>query len=229
MIAPTVVFDLDGTLVDTAPDLVDTLNVIFAREKLPPVAFEVARNMVGGGARMMIERGLEAAGRTPAPPDLERMVKEFIEHYAAHIADRSQPFAGLEGALDALGAAGCRLAVCTNKLEWLSVRLLDVLGLTAQFAAICGADTFGRQKPDPELLRGTIARAAGPSSTRSWSGIPSQMLPWLGRPAFRWLPSITVTPMVPVHELAPDRVINAMTDLPDVVFDLLARGKHAGG
>jgi phosphoglycolate phosphatase len=229
MIAPTVVFDLDGTLVDTAPDLVDTLNVIFAREKLPPVAFEAARNMVGGGARMMIERGLEAAGRTPAPPDLERMVKEFIEHYAAHIADRSQPFAGLEGALDALGAAGCRLAVCTNKLEWLTVRLLDVLDLTARFAAICGADTFGRQKPDPELLRGTIARAAGHVDNAVMVGDSFADVA-MARAA--GVPVVAVDfgyTMVPVHELAPDRVINALTDLPDVVFDLLARGKHAGG
>src|SRR5438045_3316269 len=141
MTAPTVVFDLDGTLVDTAPDLVATLNVIFAREDLPPVAFDAARNMVGGGARSMIERGLKAERRELPKAVVDRLVRDFIEHYAAHIADHSRPFPGLAEALDALAARGCRFAVCTNKLEWLSVRLLDSLALSARFVAICGADT----------------------------------------------------------------------------------------
>src|SRR6267154_2089239 len=181
MVAPTVVFDLDGTLVDTAPDLVATLNVIFAREDLPPVAYDAARNMVGGGARAMIERGLATqagparlahdhakpgqarvpVGRKLAVAKVDRLVRDFIEHYAAHIADRSRPFPGLEAALDALAADGCIFAVCTNKLEWLSVRLLDALGLSHRFAAICGQDTFPMRKPDPQMLRLTIAKAGG--------------------------------------------------------------------
>ena len=106
MVAPTVVFDLDGTLVDSAPDLVATLNIIFGRNGLPPVAFDAARNMVGGGARAMIARGLQAEGRTLAPGEVDRLVADFIDHYAAHIADHSRPFPGLDPALDALTAAG---------------------------------------------------------------------------------------------------------------------------
>jgi len=131
MVAPLIVFDLDGTLVDTAPDLVATLNVIFGREGLPPVAYDAARNMVGRGARGMIERGLVAEGRTLAAGDVDRMVKDFIGHYAEHLADGSRPFPGLEATLDALTADGYRFAVCTNKLEGLSRRLLDTLGLSA--------------------------------------------------------------------------------------------------
>ena len=157
----TVVFDLDGTLVDTAPDLVDTLNVVFAREGLPPVPFDDARTMIGGGARRMIERGLAAEGRSFAPTDIDRLFGDFIDHYAAHIADRSRPFPGLEAALDTLTTGGARFAVCTNKLEWLSVKLLDALALAPRFAAICGQDTFGIQKPNPEILRRTIAAAGG--------------------------------------------------------------------
>src|SRR5882762_8177515 len=124
MVAPTVVFDLDGTLVDTAPDLVATLNVIFARENLAPVPYDAARNMVGGGARSMIERGLatqvgparlahdhakpgqarDSVGRKLAVAKVDRLVRDFIEHYAAHIADHSRPFPGLEAALDELAA-----------------------------------------------------------------------------------------------------------------------------
>ena len=125
---PAVVFDLDGTLVDSAPDLVATLNTIFAREGLPPVAYEAARNMVGGGARLMIERGLEAEKRTLPAADVDRLCRDFIEHYAAHIADCSRPFPGVEAALDEIAAHGSTLIVCTNKLEWLSIRLLDALG-----------------------------------------------------------------------------------------------------
>src|SRR5258705_7980733 len=161
MVTPTVVFDLDGTLVDSAPDLVATLNIIFARTGLPPVAYDAARNMVGGGARAMIMRGLQAEGRTLDVVQVDRLVSDFIDHYAVHIADRSRPFPGLESALDALAAHGCRLAVCTNKLEWLAVRLLDAMALSQRFATICGGDTFGLQKPNPEILRRTVARAGG--------------------------------------------------------------------
>src|SRR5262249_28479114 len=128
MVAPTVVFDLDRTLVDSAPDLVATLNVIFAREGLPPVAYDTAGNVVGGGGRSMIERSLAAQERKLDRGGVDGLVKDFVEHYAAHIADRSRAFPGLEAALDELAAGGCRFAVCTNKLQWLSVRLLDALG-----------------------------------------------------------------------------------------------------
>src|ERR1700737_330166 len=126
----TVVFDLDGTLVDTAPDLINALNYVLDREGMPPVPLHAARNMIGAGARKLIERGLELAGRTVGPEDLARLTGDFIEHYAAHIADFSRPFEGLENALDDLQSSGYRFAVCTNKLEWLSKLLLDRLGLS---------------------------------------------------------------------------------------------------
>ena len=161
MAASTIVFDLDGTLVDTAPDLVDTLNVIFAREGLPPVPYDTARNLIGGGARMMIARGVAAEGRVFSPAKLEQLFADFIAYYSEHIADRSRPFPGLIDALDTLENDGWRFAVCTNKLERLSVKLLVHLGLAERFAAICGQDTFGVQKPDPEVLRRTVAAAGG--------------------------------------------------------------------
>lgn len=161
MSAPTIVFDLDGTLVDTAPDLIGTLNAIFALQGIAPVPYDEARPMIGGGARLLLERGLLKDGRVIAPGDLDGLVRDFIAHYADRIADQSRAFPGVEAALDALAARGYRFAVCTNKLEWLAVRLLDRLGLTPRFAAICGADTFGVAKPDPDFLRRTIARAGG--------------------------------------------------------------------
>src|SRR5665213_403742 len=150
-----VVFDLDGTLVDTAPDLINALNFVLDREGLTAVPLPTARNMIGAGARKMLERGLEMEGRSFTASEIDKLTIDFIDYYAEHIADASRPFDGLEKALDELQAQGYRLAVCTNKLEWLSKRLLDKLGLSARFAAICGADTFGVSKPDPAILRET--------------------------------------------------------------------------
>src|SRR2546430_16495947 len=123
----TVVFDLDGTLVDTAPDLIAALNFVLDRQGLPPVPLKSARNMIGAGARKLIERGLELEGRAMSVADVDRLLKDFIDYYAAHIAVESRPFEGLEAALDDLEARGCRFAGCTNKLGWLSERLLEPL------------------------------------------------------------------------------------------------------
>lgn len=161
MTSPTIVFDLDGTLIDTAPDLIATLNVVLAREGLPAVPYEIGRTFIGGGARVMLARGLEADGRAVTPALMDRLFAEFIAHYSEHIADQSRPFPGIERALDTLAARNCRLAVCTNKLEGLSIRLLQALDLNHRFSVICGQDTFGIQKPDPQVLTRTIAAAGG--------------------------------------------------------------------
>jgi phosphoglycolate phosphatase len=161
MPAPTIVFDLDGTLVDTAPDLIDTLNVILGQHDVAAVPFDDARSMIGAGVKPLLQRALASKGLEFPPDQIDRLYDDYLALYAAHIADRSRPFPGLEGALDQLAALGCRFAVCTNKLEWLSVLLLERLGMASRFAAICGQDTFAMRKPDPEMLRLTIARAGG--------------------------------------------------------------------
>src|SRR4249920_2200623 len=102
--ARTVVFDLDGTLVDTAPDLISALNFVLDREGLPPVPLHSARNMIGAGARKLIERGLESEGRAMTVRDIDRMTADFIDYYAENIAVASRPFEGLERALDDLTA-----------------------------------------------------------------------------------------------------------------------------
>jgi phosphoglycolate phosphatase len=213
----TIVFDLDGTLIDTAPDLIDTLNLILAREGLPAVPYDDARRLIGGGARGMIERALAAEGREDMKPDLDRMFGAFIEHYAAHIADRSRPFPQLEATLDRLAGDGHRLAVCTNKLEWLSVLLLNTLELTQHFAAICGQDTFGVQKPDPEILRRTILRAGGDLTRAIMVGDSGTDIR-TARAAT--IPVIAVDfgySEVPIATLEPDRIIGSFADLPAAI------------
>ena len=218
----TVVFDLDGTLVDTAPDLINALNFILDREGLPPVPLHSARNMIGAGARKLIERGLELEGRNATPSDITRLTDDFISYYAEHIADSSRPFEGLERALDDLAGLGYRLAVCTNKLEWLSKRLLDRLNLSSRFAAICGADTFGIAKPDPGILRQTVARAGGELSLAIMVGDAG---PDIGVARRAGIPVIGVSfgyTEVPIADLKPDRVIHHMSELGAAIKDLMA-------
>jgi phosphoglycolate phosphatase len=220
-----VVFDLDGTLVDTAPDLINALNFVLAREGLPPVPLHAARNMIGAGARKLIERGMELEGRAAGPEDITRLTGDFIDYYAAHIADASRPFEGLDGALDDLAAGGYRFAVCTNKLEWLSKRLLDQLGLSSRFSAICGADTFGVSKPDPAILRQTVARAGGRLSRTVMVGDAG---PDIGVARRAGVPVIGVEfgyTEVPIAELKPDLLIGHMNQLPAAVETLTALQK----
>jgi phosphoglycolate phosphatase len=219
---PTIVFDLDGTLVDTAPDLINALNFVLNREGLPAVPMKSARNMIGAGARKLIERGLELDGRQASMDDITRLTEDFIDHYAAHIADESRPFEGLEGALDDLSARGYRFAVCTNKLEWLSKLLLDELGLSSRFSAICGADTFGVSKPDPAILQQTVARAGGHLACTVMVGDAGTDVGVARRAN---VPVVGVDfgyTDVPMADLRPDRLIGHMRDLPAAVESLLA-------
>jgi len=219
----TIAFDLDGTLIDTAPDLIDTLNLILGREGLPAMPYDVARRLIGGGARGMIERALAAEGRNCAKADLDRLLAAFIEHYAAHIADRSRPFPHLEVTLDGLAAAGHRLAVCTNKLEGLARLLLNTLNLARHFAAICGADTFGVMKPDPQILWQTILRAGGESARAVMIGDSGTDIS-VARAAN--VPVIAVDfgySEVPIAALRPDRIIGSFVELPDAITEVLAQ------
>ncbi len=214
MPAPTVVFDLDGTLIDTAPDLIAALNVVFAREGLPPVLYENSHNLIGGGAMGMIARGLAAEGRNVTSTKREQMFTDFITHYSAHIADRSRPFPGLTDTLDELTANGHSLAVCTNKLERLSVQLLKTLALADRFEAICGQDTFGIQKPDPEILRRTVAAAGGSLQNAIMVGDSDTDIR-TARAA--GIPVIAVDfgySDRPVAEYQPDHIISHFTQLP---------------
>jgi phosphoglycolate phosphatase len=220
----TVVFDLDGTLVDTAPDLINALNFVLDREGLSPVPLHSARNMIGAGARKLIERGLELEGRVASQKDITRLTDDFVAYYAEHIADFSRPFDGLERALDDLAIRGYRFAVCTNKLEWLSKLLLDRLGLSARFSAICGADTFGISKPDPGILHQTVARAGGHISSAIMVGDAGTDIGVARRAG---VPVIGVGfgyTEVPIAELKPDRLIRHMNELPAAVESLMRQG-----
>lgn len=155
-----VAFDLDGTLVDSAPDLTEALNHTLVRLGRARVPEQSVRHMVGHGARALLQKGLAATGGMD-----EALVAAgfpiFLDHYAAHIADGTRPYPGLEAVLDGLAARGIALAICTNKLEALSAKLIDALGWGGRFASLVGGDTLPVRKPDPAPLREAIARAGG--------------------------------------------------------------------
>lgn len=157
----TLVFDLDGTLVDSAPDLMGTLNVILAREGVALLPVEAAGSLVGAGARALLERGFAADARVVAPERMDELFEAFLDHYGEHLADLTRPFPGVEAVLQRCHAAGHILAVCTNKTTVHSRTLLSLLRLDRYFSAICGRDAFAYAKPDPRHLQLTIRQAGG--------------------------------------------------------------------
>ena len=158
---PLVVFDLDGTMINTAPDLIDSLNDTIALRDLAPVTFDDLTHLVGQGARVMIRRAFNLREVPVDDAEVERLLEHFLDHYLAHMPGKSEIYEGLGACFDRLEEAGMNLAVCTNKLEQLALPLLDRMQLTERFVAITCGDTFAVRKPDARHLLGTIERAGG--------------------------------------------------------------------
>jgi phosphoglycolate phosphatase len=221
--SPIVVFDLDGTLAETAGDLIGTLNVILAREGHAPLPLEQARDLLGAGARALIQRGFTVAGASLPPERLESLSQDFLAHYGDHLTDHSTLFPGVIGALDRLEAAGLRLAICTNKVEAHAVALLDALGIGHRFRTIVGKDTFAFSKPDPRHITLTVERAGGDplravmvgDSKADVAAAKAAGIPVVGV-TFGYTP-------VPMRDLAPDWIIDHFDALPEAVDALLAR------
>ncbi len=220
MTSPTLVFDLDGTLVDTAPDIVRALNAVLVEEGVAPVTREAAVTMVGRGARILIATAFAAAGRSVAGAELERLFNALTDHYAAHIADESRPYPGVEATLDRFAAAGWLLAVCTNKPDPLVRPILEALKLAPRFAAVTGQGAFAWLKPDPRTLTETI-RLAGGTPERAVMVGDSETDIATARAAN--IPVVAVsfgyTP-VPVATFGPDRLIDHFDQLWDAVASL---------
>ena len=157
----TVVFDLDGTLVDTAPDLAASTNHVLSQLGLEPVGEADIRPSVGHGALVMIERAAASRGRTFTQDELYRQFDVFIAYYTANISSSSKPYDGAIAALRHLSAEGVKLAVCTNKIEAHARTLLSELGMLRYFSALTGRDSLAVFKPNPGHLTGTIALASG--------------------------------------------------------------------
>lgn len=222
-----IAFDLDGTLVDTAPDLIGTLNQILAEHGHDGLPLESARHVVGHGARAMLALGFDAVGETLAPERMDRLFEHFIELYVGRIAVASRPFPGAIEALDELEAGGARLVVCTNKRTDLSLTLLGELDLARRFAAIVGPDLAGAYKPDPKHLAYAV-EAAGGSLERALMVGDATTDTGVARAA--GVPVIGVSfgySDVPIAELDADALIDHFGELPATARRLLAPARAA--
>jgi phosphoglycolate phosphatase len=209
----TMVFDLDGTLAETAGDLFGALNVVLASDGVEAVPVSAARSLLGAGARALIQGGYARAGRELTSAKLDTLFVDFLAHYNAHIADNSWLFPGVEASLDACEAAGWRFAVCTNKVERSAKLLLEKLGVAERFAFTCGQDTFGVAKPDPRPLIETIRKSGGEARGAIMVG---DSLTDIKTARAAAVPVIAVDfgyTDVPVSELGPDRVISHFDEL----------------
>jgi phosphoglycolate phosphatase len=218
----TIVFDLDGTLADTAGDIIATLNAVLGKLDLAPLPLDSAREMIGAGARVLLQRGLKASGVSVTPERLEDLFQDFLAHYEIHLADESTLFPGVELALSALKGEGHRLAVCTNKIEAHSILLLEALKIDGHFSAICGRDSFEYFKPDARHLTLTIEKSGG-SSTRAVMVGDSKTDIDTARNAS--IPVVGVSfgyTDIPIVDLKPDRLIHHYDDLQAAVASLLA-------
>lgn len=215
------VFDLDGTLVDTAPDLIETANHVLKARGITPVPGEVMRRFIGLGAQAMIESALRAHNTDLGSVDLEALKVEFVAHYQTRIAKLSYPFEEITAALPVLQSAGVVLAVCTNKREALARMLLDELQLMDKFVALTGGDSFAFAKPDPRHLTETVTLAGGTPEATVFVG-DSRVDFETARNAK--LPLVGLSygySDVPMVDLKPDRLCMPGDDIAAAILDLL--------
>ena len=219
----TLVFDLDGTLVDTAPDLVGTLNHILGETDLPALPAEQIRPFISFGARRMLIEGLRLAGTTRNDQQIDGLLEQFLDHYSGNVAVNSAPYPNVADVLDTALQSGARLGVCTNKREGLSRTLLRELGLHDRFNAIIGRDTLDVYKPDPRHLTETIARAGGRPDRAIMIGDSATDV---ATAKAAGVPVVAVSfgySEHPAHALGADAVIDDYAELMAALSDLLNR------
>ena len=222
-IHPALIFDLDGTLADTAPDLLGATNAVLASQGLPLMDLGHLRHMVGFGARALISQAMEASGAPATEAQMPALVEIFLAHYRDHIADGSRLFSGVPETLADLKAGGAALAVLTNKPQELTDPLLPLLGLGDMFAAVYGAGRKSYTKPDPRIFHDVVEDL----SRLGWGGGPAVMIgdsvTDLNTARAAHAPCVLVsygfTP-VPARELGGDAVIDDFAQLPDALRDL---------
>jgi phosphoglycolate phosphatase len=215
MSGPTILFDLDGTLVHSAPDLVGALNRVLAEEGHSPVETEIGAKMIGLGGRILVVNGFAARGvdLVDTPDRLEQLTRRFLAIYESRIADETRPYPNVLTTLRNFADAGWRLGVCTNKTERMARLLLDKLDLSRRFHSIIGGDTFGIGKPDPRPVLGAIEAAGGNPARALLVGDSAADIEGARAAG---IPVIGVTfgyTETPVSELGPDSVVDDFAEV----------------
>lgn len=207
-----VVFDLDGTLVDTAPDLIGGLNHAMAAEGLPPVPVEAAHHLVGAGVRVLIERGLTFHNHTISPARFDELFTIFLNYYTENIAKFSAPYPGVPEVLLDLKSQGWRFAICTNKLEKYAELLLRDLKMRHWFEVVAGGDTYAFKKPDARHLTETIKQSGFTDAVMVGDSRTD-----VDTARAAGVPVVGVTfgyTDIPMRDLKPDVLIDHFSDLP---------------
>ena len=213
MPAPLAIFDLDGTLIDTAPDLIESLNHAIAAEGLAPFGVDDTQKLVGRGVKVMIERAFELRDESLDSDTFDACFDRFTEHYRDGIPGRSRPYPGICDALDRLREDGFALAVCTNKREIFTLPLLEALNMSHYFGTITGGDTFAFRKPDPRHILETIARAGSTAENAVMVGDSSNDIEAAKGAGVATIAVTFGYADRPVADMAADRTISDFADL----------------
>jgi len=221
---PALIFDLDGTLVDTAPDLLGALNAVLVDAGQPPVALADMRHLVGFGARALIANALERTGAAGEPQQIDAMKEAFLAYYRGHIAELTRPYPGVEETLAGLKADGARMGVLTNKPHDLTLLLMGKLGLDKYFAAVFGQGRMPYTKPDARIFRDVVEAVGGAGALMIGDSITDVLTARAGG-APVVLVSYGYTPE-PARTLGADAVVDRFSDVPEAARRLLA-GREA--
>jgi phosphoglycolate phosphatase len=217
----TAVFDLDGTIADTAPDLVDATNAALMSEDFAAVPAAAIAKSVGHGTRAMLQSALSAGGYSASREQMLRLSAKLVAHYEANIACKSRLFPGFAEAARFLRANEAKLVLCTNKRERLAVKLLSALGIGELFEAIAGGDTFTFCKPDPRHISELVQRAGGALPAAVMVGDSEADI---DAAKAAGIPVIVVSfgyASAPASELGADAVLNHFDELPALIGALL--------
>jgi phosphoglycolate phosphatase len=223
-----VVFDLDGTIADTAPDLIDAANAALASEGFGPAPAAAIKQGVGYGAKAMLKSGMAALGHEADLEQLVRLSEKLVAHYEDNIAAKTRLFPGFGDAAASLRLAGAKLLLCTNKRKRLTMPLLSALGIGPLFDAIACGDTFPYHKPDPRHISGVVELAGGELASAVMVG-DSEADAAAARGA--GIPFIAVSfgyPGVPAGELGADAVMDHFCELPGLIGTLLPQARGIG-
>lgn len=213
------IFDLDGTLADTAPDLLGATNAVLAARGRPKLDLDHLRHMVGFGAVALITQAMAASGAPVTEGDMPALIEIFLDHYRHHIADGTRLFPQVAETLESLRADGAQLGVLTNKPQELTDLLLPRLGLETLFCAVYGAGKKPYTKPDPRIFHDVVAElsGSGPAVMIGDSITDLNTARAAGAPCI--LMSYGFTP-VPAAELGADVVLDEFAQLPDALRSL---------
>lgn len=213
----SLLFDLDGTLVDTAPDLINALNHVFTEKKLSPVPSELVRPYVGLGALAMLQQGFQHQGIKVEEAQLTEAHGVFRAYYEENICVESKAYDGVWDIITAFHDEGYKLSVCTNKPEYLAVALLNQLGLSRYFSAICGSDTVPNRKPHRDHLAVTTERAG---TSLECSVMIGDASPDVDAARNASIPIIGLDygySTIAMADLAPDILLSSFADLPEAL------------